>query len=116
MARTYLFFRPTRLPLGSNDLDADTVLSLFAEPQVRVTIEQALPGLAWRTETVGTVTVEGNWYEVHLPATADQTVSLRCSLRAEHAAIVQRICNLTGWLAFDEQPMCFQPYEAPMRA
>jgi hypothetical protein len=28
---------------------------------------------------------------------------------------VQRICNLTGWLAFDEQPLCFQPHQAPMR-
>lgn len=116
MARTYLFFQPSRLPLASNELDATTVLGLAAEPRVKSAIEQALPGLSWQTNSFGRASLQGNWYEVHLPETAEQTLSLRCSLRTEASSIVQRICDLTGWLAFDEHPMCFQPNKAPMPA
>lgn len=116
MARTYLFFRPTRLPLKTEDLSEATVSMLQDGPEVRAALEQAFPGLAWQPDHVGQATVEGNWYELRLPASPAETLSLRCSLRVDHSGFVQALCDRLGWLAFDERPMCFQPHQDPMPA
>lgn len=113
MARTYLFFQPTRLPLGPGDLDGSTVVSVAHTPEVVTRIEQAFPGLQWHSPHSASAVVRGNWYEVNLPETAENTLAVRCSLRASHDEFVQELCDCFGWLAFDERPMCFQPNRAP---
>jgi hypothetical protein len=116
MAYTYLFFQPSRLPLEAGELDASTALNMANTNEVRAMVEQAFPGLAWQSQHRGHATVQGNWYEIHLPETAEHTLSVRCSLRVDHARFVQSLCDRFGWLAFDEQPMCFQPNRAPFPA
>ena len=116
MAHTYLFFQPARLPLEPGELDGSTVLSVADTPEVRAKVEQAFPGLQWQSKHRGSAVVQGNWYEVHLPETAENTLSVRCSLRVSHGDFVQELCNRFGWLAFDEIPMCFQPNRAPFPA
>jgi hypothetical protein len=116
MARTYLFFRPASLPLETGELSETTVLNLEDSPSLRVNLEQVLPGLAWQSQHNGQATVAGNWYEVRLPQASAETLVLWCSLRVDHSAFVQDLCNRLGWLAFDERPMCFQPHRSPIRA
>lgn len=115
MAQTYLFFRPVRLPLGPDDLGASTVLNLADSPSLRAGLERLLPGLAWGGDGRASARVDGNWYEVQLPR-QDATVAIRCSLRADHTGLIQRICDDLGWLAFDERPFCFQPHRQPFGA
>lgn len=114
MARTYLFFRPIVLPLTRSELDSSTLLNLEDTLSLRVTLEQIFPDLLWRSQYAGQATVAGNWYEVRLPQAPNDTLVLRCSLRVDHSAFVQDICNRLEWLAFDEQPLCFQPNYHPM--
>lgn len=116
MAHTYLFFRPVRLPLEPEDLDGSTVLNLADTPDLKEKVELGFPGLRWQSRFRGSAVVGGNWYEVHLPETAEQTLSVRCSLKASHHAFVQALCDRFGWLSFDERPMCFQPGRAPFPA
>jgi hypothetical protein len=116
MAHTYLFFQPARLPLSADDLDAGAVLAMTDTPGVRAQLEQAFPGLQWQDAHRGNAEVDGNWYEVHVPESGEQTLSVRCSLRADHGAFVQGLCDRFGWLAFDESPMCFQPHRVPFPA
>jgi hypothetical protein len=116
MARSYLLFRPARLPLEAADLSATTVLDLADSPALRADLERALPGLMWRSAYEGSATVAGNWYEVRIPHGETTTVSLRCSLRVDHSKLIQELCDRLGWLAFDETPLCFQPHRGPIRA
>jgi hypothetical protein len=116
MARTFLFFRPARLPLNTGDLSETTVLSLVDDPPLRGSLEQAFPGLNWRTRHDGRATVAGNWYEVSMPQAPNETLAVRCSLRVDHSAFIQDVCNRFGWLAFDERPRCFQPNRDPIPA
>src|SRR5262249_9109299 len=116
MAYTYLFFRPARLPLAANELSADTVLDLADPVAIRAALDQALPAIDWVEEHFGKAVVDGRWIEFHLPAGERKTLSLRCSLRADYQDFVQRLCDQLGWLAFDQQPVCFQPHQAPMPA
>jgi hypothetical protein len=116
MAHTYLFFQPARLPLEPGQLDASTVLNMMDSPELRAKVEQAFPGLQWQSQHRGTAVVRGNWYEVHLPEGAGNTLSVRCSLRVGHGELVQELCDRFGWLAFDEHPVCFHPHRAPFPA
>lgn len=116
MARTYLFFRPARLPLASDELSEQTVLPLADDAVLRAALERALPGLQWVAARAAAVDVGGAHYELSLPETPEATLALRGSLRIDHAALVQRLCDEFGWLAFDDRPMCFQPHRAPMPA
>ena len=116
MAHMYLFFRPAKLPLDTLEIDARTVLNLEGSGDLRASLEEAFPGMAWDEAGHGHASVDGNWYEVHLPLTADETVVMRCSLRVDHAALVQGLCDRLGWLAFDERSMCFQPHAEPVPA
>jgi hypothetical protein len=115
MAASYLFFRPTRLPLESDELNEETAVPLSDPAEVRVALARVLPDIAWEGET-GTTQWEGQWLEFSAPGQADDTLSMRCSLRADYAPLVQRLCDELGWLAFDNQPRCFQPGRAPMAA
>ncbi|MEJ6022374.1 hypothetical protein [Ramlibacter sp. PS4R-6] len=116
MAQTYLFFRPSRLPLEPGELDAGAVLNMPDTPELRRQVEDAFPGLQWQSTLRGSAEAGGNWYEVHLPEGAEATLSIRCSLKADHSAFVQDLCDRFRWLAFDERPMCFQPHRAPFPA
>ena len=116
MAHLYLFFQPARLPLEPGELDGSTVLGLADSPELRVMVEQAFPGLQWQPSHRGNALVQGNWYEIHLPETAEDTLTVRCSLRVDHGEFLQGLCDRFGWLAFDERPMCFQPNREPFPA
>lgn len=115
MAYTYLFFRPLRLPLDAAELGSDTVLPLDDAGLVRASLDRVLPGLDWQGPTEARVTVDGLWMEWRLDPQAG-ALSLRCSLRHDYRAIVQRLCDQTGWIAFDQEPWCYQPHRPPMRA
>lgn len=115
MARTYSFYRPARLPLETHELSRETVLPLCDPDEIRSGLQGVVPGLAWRDGHEANAIVSGRWLEFQLPHGEDGTLSLRCSLRADHSDIVQALCDALGWLAFDERPMCFQPHRAPMR-
>lgn len=115
MARTYLFFHPVRLPLESDDLDDESaVTSLTDSPALRESLASAFPGVTWDADGVGKAQFEGHWYEIWLPRVEERTLSLRGTLRADHAALVQSLCERFGWIAFDEEPVCFQPGREPM--
>lgn len=114
MARSYLFFQPSRLPLASHELAADTTLNIDTAA-ARTALSQAYPGMEWADEEEGRVVDGGRWLEFRLP-TGDLTLRLRCSLRADHGDIVQGLCDRFGWLAFDEKPQCYQPHRPPMPA
>lgn len=116
MARTYLFFHPARLPLEGDDLDETTVIPLTDSPALRSGLEAAFPGLQWQAG-FGRAQFEGQAYEIGLPVTdaaEGRTLSLRATLRADHSALVQSLCDRFGWIAFDEEPLCFQPQREPM--
>jgi hypothetical protein len=115
MAYTYLFFRPSRLPLATHELSEQTVLDLQDPIAVRAELDRVLPDIEWIDALSGRTTVEGQWLEFRLPG-EDRTLSLRCSLRADYARIVQKLCDDTGWLAFDQTPLCYQPNHEPIRA
>lgn len=116
MASLWLFFRPARLPLTTAELDGTTVLNLRDDEALRASLASAFADLVWESPLRARATHEGAWYELHLPESAASTLSLRCSLRVDHAGFVQSLCDRFGWLAFDERPMCFQPQHAPMPA
>lgn len=116
MAYTYLFFEPAHLPLASQELSEATVLTLDDANAVRTTLTRLLPTLKWIEEDdrlLGRTQVNAGWVEFCLPALG-HTLSMRCSLRADYSADVQRLCDQSGWLAFDQQPMCLQPGQAPI--
>jgi hypothetical protein len=115
VARTYMFFRPSRLPLEAHELSEETVLSLRDREQVRADLERLVPGIQWVNEEEGRATVDGRWLEFTLPPGAIDGLSLRCSLRADYTDLVQGLCDALGWVAFDERPMCYQPHRPPMR-
>ncbi len=116
MASTWLFFRPARLPLAPHELDATTVLTMADDAAVRDALAQAFADLVWESAHAARATHEGQWLEWRLPQAATSTLSLRCSLRADHAVLAQSLCDRFGWLAFDEQALCFQPHRDPMKA
>ncbi|HET9483851.1 MAG TPA: hypothetical protein VFO79_07830 [Xanthomonadales bacterium] len=114
MSRTILFFLPRRLPLEPSDLGTDTVQPIDDVEVVRAALPSVLGDVTWADASRGRATFEGQRLELHVaPGT---TLSMRCSLRSDPSALVQRLCDELGWLAFDEEPRCFQPHRAPMRA
>jgi hypothetical protein len=41
-------------------------------------------------------------------------VALRCSGRIDSVPFAQRLCDATGWIAFDDRVHLFQPHRPPM--
>ena len=116
MAYSYLFFEPARLPLASHELSEATVRPLDDAGAVRTALSRMLPAIAWDDDDqTGRMQADEGWVEFQLPA-SEGTLSMRCSLRADYSALVQSLCDQSGWLAFDERPLCFQPGQAPMPA
>jgi hypothetical protein len=115
MAYTYLFFRPLRLPLTSQELSAETVLPLDDYTTVRDSLERVFPNINWQSTAEGHVTVEEGWMEFLLGPGAE-TLSLRCSLGGDYRTVVQRLCNELEWIAFDQEPVFYQPHQPPIPA
>lgn len=115
MASTYLFFRPLRLPLSPDELGDATLAPLTCDDPIRAALEGIVPGVAGPADGPFHGEVDGHRVEFHIPAD-EGTLSMRCSLRTDCSAIVQRLCDTLGWVAFDEQPLCYQPGRAPMPA
>lgn len=115
MAYGYQFYRPARLPLETDELSAETFLALDNAAAVREALESAFPEIEW-AGSEGRVTRDGLWMEFRLPDGRVNTLTLRCSLRGDYRAIVQRLSDHLGWVAFDETPACYQPGRPPMRA
>jgi hypothetical protein len=118
MAYSYLFFEPTRLPLASHELGEATVRTLDDAGAVQATLTRIFPAVEWAEadgRRLGRTQLDAGWAEFWLPAPG-HTLSMRCSLRADYLADVQRLCDQSGWLAFDERPMCLQPGQAPIPA
>ena len=116
MAYSYMFCRPVRLPLETDELSEETVIDLDDPALARAALDGAVPGIQW-VGSEGRVTVDGMWTEFQLPDGVERTTLwLRCSLRADFRAFVQRLCDTLGWVAFSETPECFQPGRPPMPA
>jgi hypothetical protein len=138
VSTTYLFFAPAQLPLTTDLLSDETVRSFTDVTSVQATLSTHLPALAWDASPEGalahgTVSDDGALYELSIrayvppagstasPDTAagdapSLLVSLRSSLRVDSASFVQRLCDATGWIAFDDRPRCFQPHHPPIPA
>ena len=113
MARSYLFLKPTELPLTAGDLTAASV-SPIDMVEAAACLKQALPSLAWSSPTEASGETDEGWVEFSQPGDgATRSLALRCSLRSDYAPLVQRLCDQFGWVAFDETPTFFQPYRAP---
>jgi hypothetical protein len=138
VSKTYLFFAPTRLPLMTDLLSDETVRSFTDATSVQATLRTHLPDLAWDPSPEGalargTVAAGDVLYEfsirVYVPAAGSTAssntaatdapsllVSLRSSGRVDSASFVQRLCDATGWIAFDDRPRCFQPHHPSIPA
>ena len=115
MSRSFLFFRPARLPLTPEELSEETVLPLADPERIRASLEQHFGAIRWDDARHGSTDVAGRWVELTLnddPALPG--LALRCSLRADHADVVQALCDRFGWVAFDESPALYQPHRARM--
>ncbi|AEG92275.1 hypothetical protein [Ramlibacter tataouinensis] len=114
MAKSYLFLKPATLPLVASELSADSVGPI--DPgEVERSLKEAVPQLVWENATQASGEVEEGWIEFSQTGEgASRTLSLRCSLRADYTALVQRLCDRYGWVAFDDTPLCFQPHRPPM--
>lgn len=123
MSKSYLFFAPMQLPLTTDLLSDETVQSFTDVASVQATLSAHLPALAWDPSpdgalAHGTVTEGDALYEfsIRLYEPPSLLVSLRSSGRVDSASFVQRLCDATGWIAFDDRPRCFQPHHPPMPA
>lgn len=131
MSLSYLFFTPARLPLAPEMVTEEIVRHLADVAAVRATLSAHLPRLAWEEDPEdalarGTVLDGDATYELYVAPAPEHTpsesasespelmVCLRSSGRVDSASFVQRICDATGWVAFDDRPYCFQPHRPPM--
>jgi hypothetical protein len=113
MAKSYLFLKPTHLPLSGGGLTAESV-SPIDSGEVAACLKQALPSLVWSSSTEASGESDEGWVEFAQPGEgATQSLALRCSLRSDYTPLVQRLCDQFGWVAFDETPMLYQPHRAP---
>ncbi len=107
MAYSYLLFKPKRSPLTAAELGLDTVDCITDLAEAKLELAKVFPALTWTPEGWGRgETADGKWIEFAIPQ--DGTLYLRCSLRADYSADVQRLCDLLGWVACDERPRLFQ--------
>lgn len=110
-----MFFKPKLLPLEASQLSEDTVESITDLSEVQVSLARVLPQLVWSANGCARgETSEGNWFEFSIAKGG--TLYMRCSFRANYAAEVQRICDLLGWVAVDQDPKVIQPNAEPFSA
>lgn len=113
MAKTYLFLKPSELPLAPDRLTNGSVHPIDpAEAEAR--LKEVLPSLVWTSGTEASGETDEGWVEfTQTDEGAGQALSLRCSLRADYSRLVQAICDHAGWVAFDEEPTFYQPFHPP---
>ena len=128
MSWGYTFFPPKQLPLTHETLSEETVGTFHDADAVRAAISAHLPDLVWThgqgaTLHRGVVTERDAEYEYvyeltilhHVEAdTPSLIVSVRCSGRFDSAPFAQRMCDATGWIAFDDRVCLFQPHRPPL--
>ena len=113
MAKSYLFLKPTALPLSGEDMTAESVSPIDPE-EVAACLTRALPSLAWSSPTEASGDVDAGWIEFSQPGEgATRSLALRCSLRSDYVSFVQGLCDQFGWVAFDDTPLMFQPHRPP---
>ena len=113
MARSYLFLKPSHLPLVAAELDESSVSPIDPEEAV-TSLKQALPFLVWSSATEASGEAAEGWVEFSQPGEgATRSLALRCSLRSDYTPLVQSLCDRFGWVAFDEMPALFQPDSPP---
>ena len=123
MSWSYLFLAPTTLPLTPATLSEETTRSFTDADAVRAALDAHLPHLAWAADPDGAlargVAIEdGVHYEFVIRPEEPPAliVSMRTSGRADSAPFVQRLCDATGWIAFDDRVYLFQPHQPPVPA
>ena len=135
MSISYTFFSPAQLPLTPASQGEETARSFTDLAAVQEALGAHLPRLAWEAAPEfalarGTVTEDEVPFEFSVIAfddgaasderveDADATlvVSLRCSGRVDSAPFVQRLCDASGWIAFDDRFYLFQPHQPPVPA
>lgn len=113
MAKSYLFLKPSALPLSAADLDESSTSPIDCEHAV-ASLKQAMPFLVWSSATEASGEAQEGWVEFSQSGEgAARSLALRCSLRADYTSLVQGLCDRFGWVAFDETPALFQPHRAP---
>ena len=113
MSKSYLFLKPSSLPLVADALDASSVAPIDAD-EVLASLKLAFPALAWSTATEASGDTDYGWVEFSQPGDGPtRSLAMRCSLRADYRPLVQGLCDRFGWVAFDETPVLFQPHGAP---
>jgi len=126
MSWGYTFLPPKQLPL-THDLLSDETAGTFTPEEldsVKSAIATHLPGIAWTPgEGVvyarGKVTEDDADFEFTLldqegASTPTLIVGVRCSGRINSEPFAQRLCDATGWIAFDDRAYLFQPNLPPM--
>lgn len=123
MSRSYLFFAPLHLPLTPAALSEETVRGFTDRAEVQTMLGAHMPELAWNAGSgdalaSAVVMQDDTPYEFTISCfTNDELiVALRCSGRVNSEPFVQRICDATGWIAFDDRPFLFQPHRPPVEA
>ena len=135
MSITYTFFAPAYLPLAPDALSEKTARSFTDRAEVEATLAAHFGHLAWEHDTTrpiarATVVEDDFPYELTVmrfdaataqPAATDRddaslVVSMRCSGRVDSASFAQRLCDATGWIAFDDRYYLFQPHRPPVPA
>jgi hypothetical protein len=121
---SYTFFPPRELPLTHEKLSEETVGAFVDADAVRDVIDAAIPNVEW-TPGEGEVRIRGRafdgdeLYELTIMNHAEAKkptliVSMRCSGRIDSAPFAQRLCDATGWIAFDDRVYLFQPLRPPL--
>lgn len=117
MSQSYLFLHPAHLPLSADDLSDRTVLPFSDADELRARLGSRFPDLVWDTPDSARGEAAGRWLEFHLVEVPEGTsLSMRCSMRADYADVVQALCDDFGWVAFDQTPNCYQPHLPPFPA
>lgn len=124
MSWSYMFFPPMVLPLSRERLSEETVGTFVDPDAVREVIDASLPTVEWArgeapVHVRGRVFDGEDLYEFtimdHVEATRPTLiVSMRCSGRIDSIPFAQRLCDATGWIAFDDRAYLFQPLRPPM--
>ena len=113
MASTYLFLKPSTLPLSAAELDESSTSPIDSDEAV-ASLKQAMPFLAWSSATEASGEAAEGWVEFSQPGDGGtRSLALRCSLRADYTPLVQGLCDRFGWVAYDETPALFQPHRSP---
>ena len=117
MSDSYMFLRPSRLPLALADFGPDYASDMPTGPFVaRETLERDIascfPHVRWE-RSWASVTTEAGDAELFLFEHEGLYWSLKCHI-SNYAPVVQSICDRMGWVAIDPDQRLFQPHRPPI--